>query len=95
MTKNAKKPLDVVAAFCNTVDMSVIRDTILKRMNELGITTYRLSKMVEGKVPQRTVYAFIKGEFDASTEVASALMDALGLTISVKKNVKRGRRPRK
>ena len=87
--------LDLVAAFCHINLMSMLRDTILKRMEELGLTTYRLSKMVEGKVPQRTVYAFISGEFDASSEVVSALMKVLGLGIKVNKTVKRGRHPRK
>jgi hypothetical protein len=75
--------------------MSMIRDVILKRMEELDITTYRLSKMVEGKVPQRTVYAFCSGDNDATSKVVSVLMEVLGLIITVKRNVKRGRRPRK
>lgn len=87
--------VDHVVVFRNTEGMSMVRDTILKRMEELGITTYRLSKMVEGQVPQRTVYAFCSGENDATSEVVSVLMEALGLTVIVKPNVKRGRRPRK
>jgi hypothetical protein len=88
--------LDDIAAYCDNANMSMIRDIILKRMEELDITTYRLSKMVEGKIPQRTVYAFCSGDNDATTEVVSILMEALGLAITVKPNVKRGRRrPRK
>ncbi len=87
--------LDYIAACCDISDMSMIRDVILKRIEELDITTYRLSKMVDGKIPQRTVYAFCSGDNDATSEVVSVLMEALGLTITVKRNVKRGRSPRK
>jgi len=75
--------------------MSKIRDIILKQMQTSGLTIYRISKMVEGKVPQRTVYDFLSGKTDASTEVASAILDALGLKIIDKSNVTRGKRPRK
>ena len=90
-----KMGLDLIAGFCHINLMSMLRDTILKRMEELGLTTYRLSKMVEGKIPRRTVYAFISGEFDASSKVVSALMKVLGLGIKVNKTVKRGTGPRK
>ncbi len=75
--------------------MSVLRDAILKRMKELNVTTYRLSKMVEGTVRQRTVYTFISGQADASSEVVSTLMQALDLEITVKGNAKRSKRSRK
>ncbi len=75
--------------------MSDIRDVILKRMSEMNLTTYKLCKMVEGQVPKRTIYDFISGKSDTGTEVASALMEALGLTITIKRNMKRGKRPRK
>ena len=75
--------------------MSKIRDVILKEMQKSGLTTYRLCQMVEGKVPRRTVYDFLSGKKDTSTKVACILMEALGLTIAKKSNVKRGRRPRK
>jgi len=64
-------------------------------MKRSGLTTYRLCKLVEGKVPQRTVYDFLSGKADTTTEVAWILMEVLGLTITNKSNVKRGKRPRK
>lgn len=82
--KKAEIALDGVAICCNNRAMSKIRDAILSRMAELNLTTYRVSKMVEGEVPQRTVYSFLSGEVDASSEVVSILMNALGLTITVK-----------
>jgi plasmid maintenance system antidote protein VapI len=75
--------------------MSKIREIILKEMRKSGLTTYRLCKMVEGKVPERTVYDFLSGKKDTTTRVAWTLMKALGLTIKTKSNVKRGKRPRK
>ena len=87
--------LDNSAAFRYIKNMSGIRDVILKRMSEMNLTTYKLCKMVEGQVPKRTIYDFISGKSDAGTEVASVLMEALGLTITIKRNMKRGKRPRK
>ncbi|MHC4105871.1 MAG: hypothetical protein ACYSR9_13090 [Planctomycetota bacterium] len=56
----------------------------MEQMLKSGLTIYQVSKMVKGKVPQRTVYAFLTGEKDAGTETASIIMNALGLTIKTK-----------
>jgi hypothetical protein len=64
-------------------------------MRKADLTTYRVWKMVEGKVPKRTIYDFLSGKSDTSTEVSWILMEALGLTITNKSNVKRGKCPRK
>jgi hypothetical protein len=42
--------------------------------------------MVEDKVPQRTVYDFLSGNSDTTSEVVWILMEALGLTITTKSN---------
>lgn len=70
--------------------MSMIRETILKRMQELGITSYQVCKRVEGDIPQRTVYAFLSGEKDTSTKNASIIMEALDLSITIIQPRKRG-----
>jgi len=75
--------------------MSEIRQAILKQMEKSGMTIYQVAKLVERKVPQRTVYAFLRSEEDSVTETASIIMKALGLTITTKPIVKRGRDPRK
>jgi predicted transcriptional regulator len=76
--------------------MSKIRDIILSQMHKSDVSIYGISKMVKGKVAQRTVYDFLSGKSDTSTEVAWILMDALGLTITNKHIVKRAKkRPRK
>ena len=90
--KKGKKRLDSTAKCCDNTNMSMIRDTILARMKQLNLTTYRLSKMVQGKVPSRTVYSFISGESDASSQVCSVLMQALGLEIKTKPKARHGRR---
>ena len=87
--------LDDIAVFRYVKAMLAIRDVILKRMSEMNLTTYKLCKMIEGQVPMRTIYDFISGKSDAGTEVASVLMEALGLIITKKSKVKRGKRPRK
>ena len=91
-----KKPLDSIVLLCNNVIiMSEIREAILNQMKKHNMTIYQVSKLVKGKVPQRTVYAFLTAEKDTGTETACILMKALGLAIAGKNNVKRGKCPRK
>ncbi len=86
--------LDKLCRILHTMDMADIRQSILDRMHELGWTINHVSVLVKDRIPRRTVYAYLTGEFDARTEVASALMEVLGLTIT-SKPVKRARTPRK
>lgn len=67
-----------------TQSMTMIREAIIKRMSELNLNPNRLSEMLKGSIPRQTIYDFLSGKTDARTEVASALMKALGLTISKK-----------
>jgi hypothetical protein len=39
--------------------------------------------MVKGRIPKRTVYAFLSGEKDTGTEKASIIMEALGLKVEI------------
>lgn len=96
LRKKSQKVLDCVVFLCNIAFiMSEIREAILKQMHKSGMTIYQVAKLVEGKVPQRTVYAFLTGEKDAGTETASVIMKAMGLNVTEKSNVKRSRSPRK
>jgi len=72
--------------------MSEIREAILKQMKKRNMTIYQVAKLVEGKLPQRTVYAFLTGEKDAKTKTASIILKAMGLKITTNM---RGKRPRK
>ena len=57
-------------------------------MKEEGLTIYRVTKLLEGKVPARTAYAFLSGEIDTTTAVAYKIMKAVGLDISKTKRRK-------
>jgi len=85
--------LGSIAVSCNnSCDMSEIRKAILKQMQKSNLTIYQVAKLVKGKVPQRTVYAFLRDEQDTVTKVASILMDALGITLeTTKRKRKQGR----
>jgi predicted transcriptional regulator len=74
--------------------MSMIREAITKCMEGAGLTVYQVAKKVEGKVPMRTVYAFLRGEKDTGTETASEILMALGLRITPGPKP-RGRRAKK
>jgi hypothetical protein len=63
----------------------MIRNAIKKRMNELKLTTNQLSVMLKGKIPRRTIYNFLSDNIDARTEVASEIMEVLGLELTPKK----------
>ena len=94
--KKTKKALDNIADVCNNISvMSAIRQAILKEIQKSGLTIYKVAKMVEGKVPQRTGYAFLRGEEDSLTATASVIMNALGLTVTKKSKLKKGTRSRK
>ena len=93
--EKGKKRLDSVVLLCNSATKmsSDIRKAILREMDRLGMNTYQLSKLLTGKVPQRTVYAFVRGEKDTKTETASVIMKTLGLTITrTKRKARHGRR---
>ena len=65
--------------------MTMIRKAIISRMNELNLTTYKLSEILKGKIPKQTIYDFLTGKTDARTEVASELMKVLGIDFKYKK----------
>jgi len=62
-------------------DMSEIREAILKEVRRRKMTIYQVAELVKGKVSQRTVYTFLRGEKDAKSETISIIMKALGLKI--------------
>ncbi len=93
MIKKTKIYLTMLAILYNNILMGQIRDSILKQMLELELTIYQVSKMVKGKIPQRTVYTFLTGEKDMGTETASIIIEALGLVVKVspdQTNLKKG-----
>jgi hypothetical protein len=69
--------------------MTMIRKTIIERMNELNLNANQLSEKLKGKIPRQTIYDFLTGTSDARTEVASELMRVLGLELVKKHKQKR------
>ncbi len=68
-----------------SMDMTMIRKAIQKRMDEMKLTTNQLSEKLKNRIPRQTIYDFLSGKTDARTEVAAALMNVLGLEIVSKK----------
>ena len=73
---------------CNMMSfMDIIKKAILTEIKRRGWTCYRLSKELEGKLPSRTVYAYLSdkegsvNKRDISAERASIILKALGLKI--------------
>jgi hypothetical protein len=92
-----KKPLTTArlcTMLCSVGQIMTIRETIQKELCRKGWSHYRLAKEVEGKMPARTVYAYLSGECDLVSERVSILLQALGLRITHYKH-KTGQRPRR
>ena len=68
--------------------MTMIRQAIIKRMEELNLNANQLSEMLKGKIPRQTIYDFLSGKTDARSEVVSELIRALGLELVAKKKPK-------
>ena len=71
--------------------MTMIRDIIINRMNELDMNTNQLSEKLKGKIPRQTIYDFLSGRNDARSEVVSELIKALDLELKPKKKSKKQR----
>ena len=66
--------------------MVPVRQIVLKRMDELGWTPYRLAKEVAGKMTAQTVYDYTAEpqRTKINDEFVTYLLDALGLEIRPK-----------
>ena len=83
--KNKKLRFDKSYGMPYIINMTMIRETILSRMKELGLNPNRLSEMLKGEIPRQTIYDFLSGKADARSEVVSALIEALDLEIRPKR----------
>ena len=72
-----------------------LRQAILDQIEKTGLTINQVAKRVEGKVPRRTVYAYLRGEEDSLSKTVSILLEAVGLTITTTKRAQRPRKERK
>ena len=69
------------AVFSSIVRIMTIKKAIQNELKRRNWTRYRLVKELEGKMPARTVYGFLAGDQDLTTERASIILKALGLKI--------------
>jgi hypothetical protein len=75
------KKLDI-AIYRSIIDcMDMIKKAIEAELKRRQWTCYRLSKELKGKLPQRTIYGYLSGESDISSERASIILKELGLKI--------------
>jgi len=92
------KNLLTTATLCSILHRAgssmTIRETIQKELCRRGWSHYRLAKKLEGKMPARTVYAYLSGECDLVSDRVSIILQALGLRIEHYKS-KSGQRPRR
>ncbi|MHC4753630.1 MAG: hypothetical protein ACYTBP_00675 [Planctomycetota bacterium] len=59
-----------------------IRNTINSELNRRGWSRYRLEKQLKGKIPARTIYAYLSGQCDLGSERVSIILSELDLTIT-------------
>ena len=59
-----------------------IRRAILNEMDERDLTRYRVMKLLDGRVPQTTLYGFLRGEHPVNSDALGHIMGAVGLTIA-------------
>ena len=72
-----------------------IRETIRKELKQRGWSYYRLAKELKGKMPARTVYAYLAEDCDLVSERVSIILEILDITLITKSHKERGRHPRK
>jgi len=77
--------------------MTDLRKEILKKMKKDGLTINQVVNLpkVKGKIPRRTVYAYLSGEKDSASKTVSKLLDAVRLTITTKGTNKGSRKEQK
>ncbi len=67
--------------YANKGYIMTIKKAIEDELKRRGWSRYRLTKELEGKMPARTVYAYLSGERDLSSERVSKILKALDLKI--------------
>lgn len=64
------------------MSIMTIKKAIMSELKRRGWSHYKLVKELEGKMPARTVYSFLAGEQDLTSERASIILKELGLKIT-------------
>lgn len=64
--------------------MPSIREAIQAQMTEKGIgSPYALAKLLKGRVSQATLYNYLSGGKELTTDKLEAVLDVLGITLAV------------
>ena len=61
--------------------MKTVRQIVCERMKRLDLGPYDVAKMVTGKMTPQTVYNFVNGRGEMTTERLGHVLAALGLEI--------------
>ena len=76
---------------CSGVQAMTIRQVIQIELQRRGWSHYRLAKEMEGRMPARTVYAYLSGECDLVSERVSIILKVLELELVPRKIIKKVR----
>ena len=77
-----KKSLTRAVSGSRIMSVMTIKKAIMSELKRRGWSHYRLVKELEGKMPARTVYSFLAGDQDLTTERASIILKQLELKIT-------------
>jgi len=64
--------------------IETIKQAIEKELKRRKWTVYRLGKELQGKVPMRSIYRYLRDGEDAGTETASKILQVLDLQVTSK-----------
>jgi hypothetical protein len=72
---------DAAEAFLEAVRPTSFRCLINLRLRALGWTRYMLVTRMAGRIGANTIYAFLRGERDVTSEFLAMMMDEVGLDV--------------
>lgn len=78
--KNLKFTL-TSAIYCSILVIMTIKEAVEKELKRRAWSRYDLVKELKDKIPARTIYAYLAGDMDLTTEKASIILKTLGLKI--------------
>ena len=81
----------ICSIICGGVQDMTIRQEIQAELKRRGWSNYRLVKKMEGRMPPRTVYAYLSGECDLVSERVSIILKVLELELVPRGIIKKGR----
>lgn len=73
--------LGIVAGSPDTLRQMNFRKIINERLKLDRVTIYRLSRRLRGRVSERTLYDYLNGKTDTSTESLAAILEVMDFQI--------------